>query len=374
MRKSRSAANPQEYDLWSPILAFHHARALLPERSRGVGILAYGGADDGGVLRTSTVERALAERPSGLTLSALTQRLGPMFDVGDALVVLRRRPDLFLKWDGLWMSRAASLNQEPRRLRWDFEEGSVPEEWRGFGNPSGAASEWRNYCGRMQETAFDPRTSHIMLTLDSGRHPGLRIHVDHTVLLDRAAWVMWTVTDDSEVAAALDAAGFFLWRQADPDSLVDVTHRVTLDGRPLPGPVLATWTLRTPRELAESLTFVLVRSIGVLAPRFIHERIDTVRVSDKDMHAFRVARRLWPRRRAGETIAHCQQCGNALTDPNSAALGYGPECAARLSLSVVRALTRGKDGVLFVGALPLTSVRERMRLETPATSADQDPL
>lgn len=339
-----------------------------------MGILAYGGVDNDAVLRTSTVERALAERPSGLTLSALAQRLGPMFDVGDVLVVLRRRPDVFLKWDGLWLSRAASLNQEPRRLRWDFEEGLVPEEWHGFENPSGAASGWRTYCERMQETAFDPRTSHITLTLDPHRHPGLRIHVDHTVLLNRAAWVIWAVIDDSDFAAALNAAGFFLWRQADPDSLVDVTHRVTLDGRPLPGPVLATWTLRTPRELAESLTFVLVRTLGVLSPRSVHQRIDPVRVSDKDMHAFHVARRLWPRRQAGATIAHCQQCGNALTDPNSAALGYGPECAARLSLSVVRALTRGKDGVLFVGAVPLTSVRERMRRETSATRGAQLPL
>ncbi|MFC7597495.1 DUF6011 domain-containing protein [Terrabacter sp. GCM10028922] len=146
--------------------------------------------------------------------------------------------------------------------------------------------------------------------------------------------------------------------------MVDVTHRVKLDQGPLLGPVLATWVLRTPLEVADSLTFLLVKRLGLLSPKSVHHQVDTVDLAKNDLRAFHVARRLWQRRQAGETISHCLQCGHALSDPNSAALGYGPDCAARLGLGVVRALARGQDGVLHMGALPLTTVRERMRRET----------
>lgn len=328
-----------------------------------MGILAYRGADDYATLRTSTVERALAERPSGWALGALAQRLGPLFDVGDVLVVLRRRPDLFLKWEGRWLSRAASLDQSPRTLRWDFDKGHVPEEWHVFSNPRGAAKGWRAWCQGIQELAFNPQTSHLALTVGEGRHPELRLHVDHTVLLGRAAWVLWAVTDDRDVAATLNAEGFFLWRQSDVESMVDVTHRITLSTGTLTGPMLATWTLHTPLDLAQSLTHVLVRCLGILSPTAVDQRVESDHLPTSDMRAFDVARRLWARRQAGETIAHCLKCGNALSDPNSAALGYGPECAARLGLGVVRALARGKDGVLFMGAKPLAVVRDRMRAE-----------
>lgn len=318
-----------------------------------------------GVLRTSTVEKALAERPAGLKLSALAERLGPMFDVGDVLIALNRRPDLFLKWDGRWLSRAASLDQSPRQLRWKFTDGQVPEEWRRFHNPSGAAGGWRAYRERIRDRAFDPQTTHIALSVNDGHHPGLRLHVDHTILLGRAAWVLWAVTDDACIATELEASGFFLWNQSDPRAMIDVTHRVRAD-RPLLGPLLTTWALRTPLELADSLAFLLVKRLGLLSPKSVHHQVDTVDLPKNDLRAFNVARRLWQRRQAGETISHCLQCGHALSDPNSAALGYGPDCAARLGLGVVRALARGHDGVLLMGALPLTAVRERMDRETAA--------
>ena len=328
-----------------------------------MGILAYRVADDFANFLPSTVERALAERPSGLTLGELAARLGPLFDVGDVLVVLRRRPDLFLKWEGRWLSRAASLDQSARTLRWDFDDEHVPEEWRVFGNPKGAAEGWHTWCQRIQERAFDPQTSHIVLTVEEGRHPGLRLHVDHTVLMGRAAWVLWAVTAAQDFAATLDENGFFLWRQTDVVSMVDVTHRVTLTRDAITEPMLATWALRTPLELAQTITYVLLRALNVLSPASVNRQIDSDHLPASDMRAFDVARRLWARRQSGETIAHCLKCGNALSDPNSAALGYGPECAARLGLGVVRALARGKDGVLFMGAKPLAQVRHRMRVE-----------
>ena len=298
-----------------------------------------------------------------MALGELAKRLGPPFDVGDVLVVLRRRPDLFLKWDGRWLSRAASLDQSARTLRWEFDDEHVPEEWRAFRNPTGAAKGWRTWCQRMQERAFNPQTSHIFLTVEEGHHPGLRLHVDHTVLMGRAAWVLWAVTADQDVAATLDTAGFFLWRQTDVESMVDVTHRITLGRTAVTGPMLATWVLHTPLDLAQSLTHVLVRSLDLLSPSAVDQRIDSDHLSTSDMKAFNVARRQWARRQAGETIAHCLKCGHALSDPNSAALGYGPDCAARLGLGIVRALARGKDGVLFMGAKPLALVRDRMRME-----------
>lgn len=120
-----------------------------------------GGREPAAEFRTTTVERALAEQPSGLTLHALVQRLAPHFDVGDVLVVLRRRPDVFLQWDGRWLSRAASLDQPPRRLRCDFDYEAIPSEWQVFANPWGAANGWRTYHHQLQENAFDPQTAHI---------------------------------------------------------------------------------------------------------------------------------------------------------------------------------------------------------------------
>lgn len=98
-------------------------------------------------LRASTVELALAERPSGLTLKALTERLGEPFDMGDVLSVLRRRSDFFVEWDGRWLSRAASLRQDPRRLNWNVQTEPLPPEWRRFHNPLGAAAGWEDFAG-----------------------------------------------------------------------------------------------------------------------------------------------------------------------------------------------------------------------------------
>lgn len=152
-----------------------------------------GGREPAAEFRTTTVERALAEQPSGLTLHALVQRLAPHFDVGDVLVVLRRRPDVFLQWDGRWLSRAASLDQPPRRLRCDFDYEAIPSEWQVFANPWGAANGWRTYHHQLQENAFDPQTAHIKVVPERGPFSGLGLHVDHTILLGRAAWVIWCV-------------------------------------------------------------------------------------------------------------------------------------------------------------------------------------
>ncbi len=318
------------------------------------------GAQSGSTsLRASTVESAMAERASGWKLSALTERLGPPFDLGDVLVVLRRRSDLFLEWNGHWLSRAASLNQEPRRMRWVFDDQSTPPVWSRFHKPSAAAAGWSLFRDGIVETAFDPATAHLELLCDDGALAGVRLHVDHTVLHNRATWVLWCVTRDREILELLAAAGFFLWEPKDPQALVDVRHRVPQVSEQ-PGLTLASWCLSSPLDLADSLCWLVVDRSVVMSSRSIGKRVERVPFASDQQRAFRAAKGVWERRARGLTVAYCGKCGNPLSDPNSVVLGYGPECAQRLGLGLLRSLARGNDGVLFVGSVPLDVVRRRM--------------
>lgn len=313
------------------------------------------------------MELALAERPSGLTVRELTDRL-EKWDMGDVVIALRRRPDLFAKSGERWVHREAALLQEPRRVPWTVpdELEQLPTIWSVFADPRGAAKGWREFCDRMHEIAFDPETAHIALSA-SGRNcrGGLRLHVDHTILFDRPSWLIWAIVRHIHDAGRLEMSGLLFWNPNDPRAVTDATHLVSLADRKEEAPLLATWSLRTPLELAESLTYLLLDALGVLDPRKTHIELDKRNLPPAEEKAMAAVRGVWSRRQLGEVIGHCQLCGRPLSDENSAALGYGPECASRLGLQVVRDLHRGRDAALYHGAVPLAAVLDRVRREAP---------
>ena len=321
--------------------------------------MSTGGADEPEAprLRASTIEGLLAERPSGWPLGALAERLSPHFDVGDVLVVLRARSDLFFQSDGRWLSRQHSLLQLPRRLPWTFSQGVTPPVWGRFHNPEGAARGWSRFRDDVCEVLFDPSTKHVTLEC-STKGQRFVLHIDHTIIFDRATWVIWTVTSDESVLSRLDEAGLFLWNPLDGRALVDFESRRPRHQSSVV-PTLASWCLYSPLDSAEVISWLILERFNVLSPKWVTRRVEREEISHADRLAFSRARRVYENGGRGPSDYHCLKCGNMLTDPNSIALGYGPECARRLGTAMIRALYRGREGVLRAGAVPLPDVRRR---------------
>lgn len=313
-------------------------------------------------LRASILEQALAERPGGWKLGDLAKRLGPEFDLGDILVGLRRRSDLFIEWDGRWLSRAASLDQDPRRVPWNVWGDDIPDVWRRFHNPVGAAAGWALFHSRLQEAASNPATVHIEMSFEAGDSPGSRIHVDHTVVLGRTTWVLWSATNEADALERLADAGMFLWHPGDPLALVDARHRLPSVNRPSP-PTLAAWCLPSPLDVADTLTWLALTRLHVFNPRRIKRNVERVEVTPVELRAFSRARGAWEGLGRGIAPAHCKGCGRPLHDANSIALGYGPVCAGQRGYGAVQELNKVRDEVVFTGAVPLADVRRRILLE-----------